>query len=337
MELTFLGTSAGVPTRSRNVSGLALRTGSGWDLFDCGEATQHRLLRTSLSIPKLRRIFISHLHGDHCFGLFGLIGSRSIAGTTAPLTIFGPAGLSSMIDTVISTSRTHVPFAMDVVELGPDGGRVVDTDDLTIDAVPLAHRVTSYAWSWREADRPGRFDADAARAAGVPEGPMFGRLQRGEAVDLDDGRRVSPEQFTGPRRTGRRIVVAGDNRDPAALFERTDGADVAVHEATYTEPVLAQLGDDRGHSTAARVALAAQRTGVRNLLLTHFSSRYADRGDGPTIDDVRREAREHFAGGLHLAADLDRIEVSSDGASIRPTADATRSGDATDAAQPVFP
>jgi hypothetical protein len=197
MELTFLGTSAGVPTRSRNVSGLALRTGSGWDLFDCGEATQHRLLRTSLSIPKLRRIFISHLHGDHCFGLFGLIGSRSIAGTTAPLTIFGPAGLSSMIDTVISTSRTHVPFAVDVVELGPDGGRVVDTDDLTIDAVPLAHRVTSYAWSWREADRPGRFDADAARAAGVPEGPML--------VGSSAARRSTSTTVAGSRPSSSRV------------------------------------------------------------------------------------------------------------------------------------
>ncbi len=317
MELTFLGTSSGAPTVNRNVTGLALRIDGHWDLFDCGEATQHQLLRTSLSLSKLRRIFISHLHGDHCFGLFGLLGSRSMDGSTTPLKIFGPQGLRSMIETVLEASSTHLTYEMNVHEVGSDGGRVVDANDMTIDAVPLTHRVASFAWSMRETDRPGEFDVDAARAAGVPEGPTFGRLQRGEVVELDDGRRVEPREVSGPARSGRRIVIAGDNSAPAALFKHTDGADVAVHEATYTEPVLANLGDDRGHSTAARVAAAAQKSGVRNLILTHFSPRYADQGDGLTIDDVRDEARQHFGGGLHLANDLDRIDISHDGATIR--------------------
>jgi ribonuclease Z len=320
MELTFLGTSSGAPTMGRNVTGLALRIDGHWDLFDCGEATQHRLLRTSLSLSKLRRIFISHLHGDHCFGLFGLLGSRSMDGSTTPLTIYGPPGLRTMVDAVLQASSTHISYPLEIREIGPDGGRVIDDEAMTVDAVPLTHRVTSLAWSMRERARPGQLNVEAARSAGVPDGPMFGRLQRGETVDLEDGRRVEPGDVSGPSRPGRRIVIAGDNAAPAALFEQTQGADVAVHEATYTEPVLAALGDDRGHSTAARVSSAAQLHGVRNLILTHFSPRYADHGDGQTIDDVRHEARQHFDGGLHLANDLDRIAISRDGSTIRAQA-----------------
>ncbi|MDW3177976.1 MAG: ribonuclease Z [Acidimicrobiia bacterium] len=318
MELTFLGTSSGTPTMERNVTGLALRIDGHWDLFDCGEATQHQLLKTSLSLSKLRRIFISHLHGDHCFGLFGLLGSRSMDGTIAPLTIYGPPGLKAMLETVLTASSTHLAYPMEIHEVSPDGGRVIDDAAITVDAVPLTHRVTSLAWSVREGDRPGQFNVEAARAAGVPEGPMFAQLQRGESVELTNGQTVKPDRVTGPSRPGRRIVISGDNAAPAALFETTAGADVAVHEATYTEPVLATLGDDRGHSTAERVAAAAQANGVRNLVLTHFSPRYTSHGDGLTISDVRDEARQHFRGGLHLANDFDRIEISHDGSEIRP-------------------
>ncbi|MFK8026040.1 MAG: ribonuclease Z [Ilumatobacter sp.] len=317
MELTFLGTSSGAPTLDRNVTGLAMRVASRWDLFDCGEATQHQLLRTPLTIPKLRRVFISHLHGDHCFGLFGLLGSRSMARTTEPLTIFGPPGLDRLLTTVLGASSTHLTYPLHVHEVAPDGERVVDDAASTIDAVPLTHRVTSFAWSINESERSGAFDVDAARSLGVPAGPLFGRLQRGNSVLLDDGTTVGPNQVMGPARRGRRIVIAGDNSAPEALFERTGGSDVAVHEATYTEPVLDVLGDDHGHSTAARVAAAASRHGIRNLILTHFSARYKESGNGATIDDVRAEAREHFDGGLHLARDFDRLTVSDDGSTLR--------------------
>ena len=325
MELTFLGTSAGTPTSTRNVSGLALRIGGRWDLFDCGEATQHRLMHTALTLPRLRRVFISHLHGDHCFGLFGLLGSRSMNASQAPLTVYGPHGLSSMLETVLDASSTHLSFPLDVREIGPDGGRLIDDSEITVDAVPLRHRVTSFAWWMREQPRPGRFDIAAAHAAGVPEGPLFGRLQRGEAVELADGRRVGPDGVLGSARRGRSIVIAGDNSDPVALFDHTGGADVVVHEATYTEPVLAVLGDDHGHSTAARVAIAAEQAGVTNLILTHFSLRYADAtatgSTSHTITEVGDEARRSFHGGLHLARDFDRVTISSDGSTISSSRD----------------
>jgi len=318
MELTFLGTSAGAPTADRNVSGLALRVDGHWDLFDCGEGTQHRLLQTPLSLPKLRRVFVSHLHGDHCFGLFGVLGSRSMDRSPTELSIFGPPGLRNMIDVVLDASSTYLTYPIEVHEIGAEGGRVIDDDDMTVDALPLTHRVMSFAWSMHERDRPGRFDVEAARAAGVPDGPLFGQLQRGDEVELADGRRVDPADLSGPPRRGRRIVVAGDNSAPVELLDRTDGADVLVHEATYTEPVLATLDEDYGHSTAARVAIAAQDSGVRNLILTHFSPRFGPSGSSAalTIDDVGAEARQHFDGGLHLANDLDRIAISHDGTSI---------------------
>ncbi len=305
----------------RNVTGLVLRRGATWDLFDCGEATQHQILRTSLSISKLRRVFISHLHGDHCFGLFGLLGSRSMDGCTEPLTVFGPKGLKPMVETVLELSDTHLNFPLEIRELSEHGERLVEDSSRlggeTIDALPLSHRVTSFGWHIVEADRPGVLDAAAARAAGVPEGPLFGALQRGEAVEVDGGWKVQPKDVLGPTRRGRRLVIGGDNNAPSALFERTGGADLAVHEATFTESVLAKMPNDRGHSTAARVAHAATTHGVRSLVLTHFSARYGAKGSsGQSIDEVRDEARQHFAGPLHLAEDFDRVVVATDGSMV---------------------
>ncbi len=310
MKLTFLGTSAGSPTRQRNVTGLALIDGPAWDLFDCGEATQHQIQRTSLSLTKLRRVYISHLHGDHCFGLFGLLGSRSMDVATTPLTVFGPEGLKRMLDTVLEASATHLTYPLNVIELGAEGGRVVDEADSTVEALPLSHRVTSFAWSITEPESPGSFDVAAAKAAGVPEGPLFGVLRRGESVTLDDGTVVSPDGLVSAPRPGRHIVIAGDNNDPDSLFARTGGADVAVHEATFTEDVLAKMPDDRGHSTADRVGRAAATHGVRNLVLTHFSPRYA------TTDELRSEAEAQFSGGLHLAEDFDTLDITIDGDAV---------------------
>lgn len=317
MDVTFLGTSAGVPTSRRNVSALALRHGGSWDLFDCGEGTQHQLMRTPLSVHKLDRVFISHLHGDHCLGLFGLLGSRSMNNATKPLTVIGPPGLRSMVETVLSTTATHLSYPLDFVEVPDSGGRVADAIDHSVVAFPLTHRVTSHAWLVTEADRPGHFDAEKASALGVAAGPDFGRLRRGESVTLEDGTIVAPDDLVGPPQRGRRIVVAGDNSDPVRLLTATGAVDVLVHEATYTEPIVESIGDDHGHSTAARVARAAQEHGVANLVLTHFSPRYTDSGPGPTIDDLFAEAREHFDGNLHLAEDFDTVEVSKDGSSMR--------------------
>ncbi len=311
MELIFLGTSAGAPTRERNVTGLALRRARDWFLFDCGEGTQHQLLRTSLAPSRLSTIFISHLHGDHVFGLFGLLGSRSIARIDAPIRLLGPPGLEAMVRAVLDGSRMHLKFELSIMELSEEGGVVFDDGDCVVEAVPVDHRVTCYAWCIREADRPGSLDVARARALGVPEGPAFGRLKAGEAVHAEDGSLVQPEQVLGPSDPGRRLIIAGDNRDPQRLLAQTGPTQLLVHEATFTEAVLREMPDDKGHSTAARVARAAAAVGVDTLMLTHFSARFSHR-DG-SIEALRAEARAHYGGRLFLAEDLEHYALARDG------------------------
>lgn len=313
MEFTFLGTSAGAPTNARNVTGLARSINRSWDLFDCGEATQHQLLKTHLSVARLSRVFISHLHGDHCYGLFGLLGSRSMANTTSPLTIYGPSGIEEMVTTVLRLSSSKMQYPLEFVEVADSGGVVVETDTETITAVPLAHRVASVGWQIVEADRLGKFDPDAAVTAGVPAGPLYAQLQRGEFVTLDNGVTVDPATVIGPDRPGRRVFIAGDNADPEALIAATGELDLLIHESTYIEPVLANMEHDFGHSTAARVAQACEGR-VANLALTHFSPRFGPSGSqGYTVDDIREEASTYFTGNLVLAEDFDRYSLSIDG------------------------
>ena len=252
------------------MSAVALRRGSAWDLFDCGEATQHQLMSTPLSLPKLRRIFISHLHGDHCFGLFGLLGSRSMAGADTPLHIYGPDGLEEMVRLVLETSDSHVTYPLEFHIVAKDGARLVDDENETITAIALDHRVRSFAWHIGETERPGALDTERAVELGVEPGADYGRLQRGESVPGTDGP-VAPSDVIGPARPGRSLIIAGDNRDPQHLLERTGPVQLLVHEATFTEDAVAKIGDDRGHSTGARVGKAAEAGGADNVILTHFS------------------------------------------------------------------
>ena len=318
MRLTFLGTSAGAPTKDRNVTGVALRRDNSWDLFDCGEATQHRLLSTPLTLPKLRRVFISHLHGDHCFGLFGLLGSRSMAGAKTPLHIYGPAGLEEMVRLVLETSDSHMVYPLEFHVVSENIARVVDDEDGTIDAIELDHRIASFGWCIRESERPGAFDHERAVELGVQAGEDFGRLQRGESVEGAKGL-VTPSQVIGATRPGRSLIIAGDNRDPQSLLERSGPVQLLVHEATFTEDAVAKIGDDRGHSTAARVGKAAEAGGVGNVILTHFSPRYGPPGSsGQSVDDIRAEAKACFSGNLELAADYSSYELFLDGSLSSP-------------------
>ncbi len=313
MQLTFLGTSAGAPTKDRNVSGVALRRGSTWDLFDCGEATQHRVMSTPLSLAKLRRVFISHLHGDHCFGLFGLLGSRSMAGTKTPLHVYGPAGLEEMVTMVLETSDSHMVYPLEFHVVPETGERVVEDEHGTVDAIALDHRISSFGWHIQEADRPGEFDADRAVELGLTPGADFGRLRRGEAVEGSNGL-VDPAEVIGPIRPGRNLIIAGDNRDPQRLLDQTGSVQLLVHEATFTEEVVEHIGSDRGHSTGARVGRAAAEVDIGTVILTHFSPRYGPSGaSGSTVDDLAAEAKAEFDGWLYLAEDFATYDLDLDG------------------------
>ena len=317
MQLTFLGTSAGSPTLDRNVTGLTLsfRRRPGLWLFDCGDGAQRRLMRAGLSLLKIDRIFITHLHGDHCYGLFGILASRGLLQDCEdrPVTIYGPRGIAEMVRVVLELSRVKLAYEVDFVEYNT--GMIVEEAGIQVEAVKLAHDVISHAFVITEADRPGPFDAAAAKAAGVPSGPLFGRLSQGESITLPDGRIIDGKTFVGPTRPGRRIIIGGDNDKPELLSESLQGACLFIHEATHTEEVSAGLKRKLRHSTALAVANTAAAANLPTLCLTHFSPRFVDneRKNGRPLKEIEDEARSVYKGQLILARDLMRLSIDDDG------------------------
>lgn len=305
MRLIFLGTSSGAPTRARNVSALAFGPADSrrWYLVDCGEATQHQLMHTPLSTAQLGGICITHVHGDHCFGLPGLLSSAAISGRREPLTIIGPAGIDTLVRTTLEVSRTELPYEIRFVPV--ETLPRVEFEDFTVEAYPLSHRVPSFAYRFTQAVRTRRVDAEALAAAGVPRGPAWSSIQRGEAVRLDDGRILQGEDFLLPAEQPRRLLVAGDNDTPELLREACQQTDVLVHEATYTHDLLDERRARWQHSSALQVARFAEDVGLPNLVLTHFSARFQrDPTARTSIENVRREATGAYSGRLFLADDL---------------------------------
>ncbi|MBC3487282.1 ribonuclease Z [Pseudomonas kermanshahensis] len=313
MDLLFLGTSAGVPTKARNVSATALieASGSHWYLIDCGEGTQHRLLQTPLSIRDLRGIFITHVHGDHCFGLPGLLASAGMSGRTQPLDIILPAALHDWVRLGLTASDTYLPF--EVRLLAVESLTDWRSETLQVSTVQLSHRVPSVGFVFTELNPEPRLDVQRLDAEGIPRGPLWGDLAKGLSVEYE-GRTLHGRDYLRASRPARRVIVCGDNDNPELLAEAAKGADVMVHEATFTQAVVERTGATFGHSTAAQVARFAEAAGVRNLVLTHFSARYqGDPRRNPCIDDVRVEALAHYSGHLTLAQDLQRYHIGRDG------------------------
>ncbi len=315
MELLFLGTSAGVPTRSRNVSATAIKSDKSrrWCLVDCGEGTQHRLLHAALSLGQLDAILITHLHGDHCYGLPGLLASASMTGRQAPLALIGPRPLEAFVKAIQAATGLHLAYELRFLAI-ESLAMPFETADFTVEAAALSHSVLSYAYGFSEKNLPPKLDTHRLEALHVPRGPDWGRLQHGEDVVLEDGTRITSSEVLLPKRTPRKIVIGGDNDTPALLESLCRDAQVLVHEATYTQAVVERLGTDNQHSTAARVARFAQRLGLPNLVLSHFSPRYQLlEGAIPGIRDIAQEAAAHYQGRLFLAEDLARYRLAPGG------------------------
>jgi ribonuclease Z len=322
MEFQFLGTSSGTPSKTRNVSGLALRLSgsSHWSLIDCGEGTQHQILRTNLSLHELRAVFITHMHGDHCYGLPGLLASAGMLNRSAPLILVGPPELWTFVEGVMATTQLGLPYPLEFVDVHRlDAAEVLP--GLAVHATALSHRLPSWAYSFTERSVERHLDGERLHAAGVQRGPAWGQLQRGEEVVLEDGRVLRPEDFLLAPRKPRKVIVAGDNDRPELLVDEARTAEVLVHEATYTEPILQKVGPAPQHSSAAMTARAAGEAGVPNLVLTHFSPRYQDtprrEGDGLSMRDLEFEARAEYHGRLFLARDFERYLLDRHGVLAR--------------------
>lgn len=291
MELIFLGTSAGVPTRTRNVTAILLNlqhsTQSGLWLFDCGEGTQHQLLHTAFNPGKLDKIFISHLHGDHLFGLPGLLCSRSMSGIIQPLTIYGPQGIREFVETALRISGSWTDYPLEIVEIG--AGEILDDGLRKVTAYPLEHPLECYGYRIEEHDKPGALNAQALKAAGVPPGPLFQELKAGKTITLEDGRQINGADYLAAPVPGKALAIFGDTGPCDAALDLAKGVDVMVHEATLDITMEAKA-NSRGHSSTRQAATLAREAGVGKLIITHVSSRYDDKG----CQHLLRECRSIF-------------------------------------------
>ncbi|MBR8836097.1 MAG: ribonuclease Z [Stigonema ocellatum SAG 48.90 = DSM 106950] len=292
MQITFLGTSSGVPTRSRNVSSIALRLpqrAEMW-LLDCGEGTQHQILRSDLKISQLSRIFITHMHGDHIFGLMGLLASCGLAGNVERVDIYGPPGLNEYLQAASRYSYTHFSYPVKVHSISP--GVIYEDDEFIVTCGLLHHRVTAFGYRVAEKDRSGRFDVEKAKVLQIPPGRIYGQLKRGETVTLPDGRVIHGADLCGPTEIGRKIAYCTDTVYCDGAVELAQDADVLIHEATFAHQD-ADMAFQRLHSTTTMAAQTALVAGAHQLIMTHFSPRYAP-GNTLELKDLLQEARAIF-------------------------------------------
>lgn len=309
MEILFLGTSAGAPTKTRNVSGVAVKRkgGKSWYLVDCGEGTQHRLLYTPLSLSALKAVFITHIHGDHCYGLPGLLASATLSSRKEPLQIFGPAVLQQFIETVRDMTQMRLSYELQFTAID-DACEALAVQDFMVHVVPLSHRVPSYAYAFVEKFIERKLDVQKLTAAGIAPGPLWKQLRDGENIYLADGTLICGKEFLLDGRAPRKIIVCGDNDDPQLLRDSCCDADVLIHEATFTAEVAAKVGKGPQHTSAAMIAAFAESAAVKNLVLTHFSARYRDDiSTPPSIKNIEDEARSYYQGNLFIANDFDRF------------------------------
>ncbi|ECC0865021.1 ribonuclease Z [Listeria monocytogenes] len=274
MELVFLGTGAGVPSRGRNVTSIALsmlnERNTIW-LFDCGEATQHQIMRSQIKLSKLEKIFITHLHGDHIFGLPGLLSSRSFQGGESDLTIYGPVGITEYVETSLRLSGTRLTYKIIFNEIEP--GLIFEDKMFSITVDELDHGLRSFGYRIVEKDKPGALNADKLIDDGVEPGPIFQKIKKGETVTLADGSVINGKDYIDEPQKGKIISIFGDTKATASELELALNADVLVHEATF-EGDKEKLAGEYMHSTTLQAASLAKKANVKKLILTHISSRY---------------------------------------------------------------
>jgi ribonuclease Z len=300
LTLRFLGTSASRPTVERNVSSLAVIREGETLMFDCGEGTQRQMMRYGISFA-LCDIFFTHMHADHMLGLTGLLRTLALQGRTDPMNLYGPVGCEKLLRRAITLGSDKQHFEIKVIELTPEAP--LKRNGYSVVPFPVEHGDRSaIGYHIVEETRLGRFNPDKARELGIPEGPLWGKIHKGQAIDLPDGRRIEPSELVGPTRPGRRIVLTGDSRPAEGTIVAATGADVLIHEATFAEEEAARA-IETGHSTAREAAEVAARAGVKRLILTHVSARYSR-----DTTDLEREARAVFPATI-IARDGLEIDV----------------------------
>ncbi len=301
LAVRLLGTSASRPTVERNVASIAVVREGETLLFDCGEGTQRQMMRYGVSFA-FEDLFFTHFHADHVIGVIGLMRTMALQGRTEPLRLWGPRGATRMLKRAEDFGMDRLTFSLEVTEL--EHGQRVERADYAIVPFAVDHRgARALGYVLEEKDRKGRFNPDLARELGIPEGPLWGRIHRGLAVTLDDGRTIDSSLLVGAPRPGRRVAITGDTRPCAATVDAARGADLLVHEATFGNEE-AERAVETGHSTAREAGVVARDAGVEALVLTHFSARYSR-----DATELGKEARECFGGTVYVGRDGMEVEV----------------------------
>jgi len=311
VQLTFLGTSAGKPTRERNVSaiGLEFEQDNKWYLFDCGEATQHQIIRSRLSIGKLETILITHMHGDHYYGLPGLLSSKKLDTAFRPLTIYGPNGIKKFLECVMDVSFDNLGYELNIIEFKAE--ETFGFDKFSLKILALEHSVESFAFYIKENDIVDKINEAKLRAIGLEPSPLYGDLQRGKSV-IFQGKELKPEEYTLDPITGRSLIIAGDNRRPDVLGDYLENLDLLVHECTYTQDDYDNLAVKVMHTTAKDLGTVVQENRVKNLIATHINPRYNVKSTSG-VELIYNEIKRSFKKGLFIANDFDVYRLSKNG------------------------
>jgi len=305
MKFLFFGTSAGRPTKLRNVSALAMEfeNDNKWYLFDCGEATQHQILKSRLSSSKLDTIFITHLHGDHVYGLFGLITSRMLDKCQKPLTIYGPKGLKSLISSVVDVTFEHLGYELNIIETY--AGAEIIFDKFKVKVLPLMHSVECFAYFIKENDKSNKINQKKLINDGLKPCKLYGEIKKGKDLEYN-GKTFKAKDYLLEPILGQRVIIAGDNAEPEILTPYLQNLDLLIHESTYTQDIFDTMNEKYMHTTAKNLGIIAQKYKIKNLIATHISPRYQE------SNVILNEIKNVYKGEVFVANDFDEFELKEE-------------------------
>ena len=300
LHVTFLGTSGSIPTPKRNLPAVAIQRKGELILLDCGEGTQRQMVKAKIGFHRKTKVFITHMHGDHVLGLPGLLQTMSLLDRERKLEIYGPNGIEAFVEAVEQNVQFTLPFPTEVFEV-ENAGKVCEEKEYEVHAILADHVIPSLAYAFIEKPRAGKFHPEKAKIIGVPEGPLWSRLQHGYAVELPNRRTVKPEEVVGPQRIGRKIIYTGDTRPSKSLIDFALNADLLIHDATFDDDLEERARED-GHSTPNQAAKVAKEAKAKRLILTHISARYED-------SDILLEQAKKVFPFVDVAEDFMKIDV----------------------------
>ncbi len=272
MKLVFLGTAGAQPTEERSLSCICIEKEGEILMFDAGEGAQVSYLKSGLGWNKRMKIFVTHLHGDHCIGILGLLQTMTLQHRAEVVEIYGPDGIEEFIASNIKILKFGLSFPVMITSVGEE--KIVDEETYSINACKADHSVLTFSYLFQEKDRPGRFFPEKAKKLGIPEGNLWSQLQKGHAIQVDN-MTINPSQVLGEKRPGKKIGISGDTRPTKKLEGFFKNCDYLVFDSTFLDE-LKDKAVETHHSTAKEAASLAKNANASNLILTHFSARYKD-------------------------------------------------------------